>query len=154
MNYKKYLTNAKFASSIRLGVGIIIYASDKLLLERRADCHKWGLIGGGVEVGENVEDAALRECFEETSIKLKKENLEFFNLYSDVNQHRIIQYDDNCFHAIDIIYLYKMLEDNLEIIKSKESLAISFFSFKSLPHDIVPPAIDPIADFIKSEFKL
>jgi len=150
--YKKYLTNAKFASSIRIGVGIIIYCSDKLLLERRSDCLKWGLIGGGVEIGENVKDTALRECFEETSIKLKKEKLEFLNLYSDINQHRIIQYEDNCFHAIDIVYSYQILENNLKIIKSNESIEISFFSIKSLPKDIVPPAKDPINDFIKLKF--
>ena len=154
MIYKKYLTNPNVATSIRVGVGILIYTSDKLLLEKRSDCQKWGLIGGGVEIGENVKDAAIRECFEETSIKLKKENLDFFKLYSDVSQYRIIQYEDNCFHAIDVIYSYRILEKNFQIRKSNESIEISFFSIKSLPKDLVPPAKDPINDFIKSKFQL
>ena len=154
MIYKKYLTNPNLATSIRVGVGILIYTSDKLLLEKRSDCQKWGLIGGGVEIGENVKDTAIRECFEETSIKLKKENLDFFKLYSDVSQYRIIQYADNCFHAIDVIYSYRILEKNFQIRKSNESIEISFFSIQSLPKDIVPPAKDPINDFIKSKFQL
>ena len=73
-------------------------------------------------------------------------------MYSDINQHRIIQYEDNCFHAIDIVYSYQILENNIKIIKSNESIEISFFSIKSLPKDIVPPAKDPINDFIKLKF--
>ena len=154
MTSKKYLTNAKYASSIRLGVGLLIYKSKKLLLEKRKDCKKWGLIGGSVDIGESIEDAAIRECIEETSIKLKKENLKFFGLYSDINQHRIIKYSDNCFHAIDIIYSYQLIENNLSITKSNESIDVDFFSIKSLPENLVPPAKDPINDFIKSRFKL
>ena len=154
MIYKKYLTNPNFASSIRVGVGIIIYFSDKLLLERRADCQKWGLIGGGVEIGENLKDTAVRECFEETSLKIKKDNLELIGLYSDIKQYRVIQYDDSCFHAIDIIYAYQLFEKDLTLKKSRESLDISFFSIKNLPKDLVPPAKDPIEDFIKRKFKL
>ena len=154
MTFKKYLTNPKYASSIRIGVGILIYKSEELLLERRKDCKKWGLIGGGIEIGESIEDTALRECIEETSIELKKENLKFFGLYSDIKQYRIIKYEDNCFHAIDIIYTYELLGNNFTIKKSNESMEISFFSFKSLPKDLVPPAKDPINVFIKTKFKL
>ncbi len=154
MTSKKYLTNAKFASSIRIGVGLLIYKAEKLLLEKRKDCGKWGLIGGGVDIGETVEDTAIRECIEETSIKLEKENLRFFGLYSDIEQRRIIQYRDNCFHAIDIIYTYQIKEKNLNLKKSHESTDIDFFSITSLPKNIVPPAKDPINDFIQARFRL
>jgi len=152
--YKNYLKQIDHATAIRLGVGLLLYFEDKLLLEQRSDCEKWGLVGGGVEIGEIVEDTAVRECFEETSLKLKKEKLEFFGLYSDIKQSRVIQYDDNCFHAIDIIYSYKLLEKDLTLKKSRESLDISFYSIKNLPKDLVPPARDPIEDFIKIKFKL
>ena len=154
LTFKKYLTDPKYATSIRIGVGLLIYNSEKLLLEKRKDCRKWGLIGGGVNIGENVEDTAIRECIEETSIKLKKENLKFFGVYSDIAQHRIIKYEDNCFHAIDIIYSYQLVGSNFSIKKSNESIEISFFSIRSLPKNLVPPAKDPINDFIKSRFDL
>ena len=152
--YKNYLDNIDKANTIRLGVGLLLYFEDNLLLEQRSDCEKWGLIGGGVEIGEIVEDTAIRECFEETSLKIKKENLELIGLYSDIKQHRVIQYDDNCFHAIDIIYSYQLFEKDLTLKKSRESLDISFFSIKNLPKDLVPPAKNPIEDFIKRKFKL
>ena len=102
--YKKYLNKIDSANHIRIGVGLILHKDKKLLFERRVDCNNWGLIGGGVEVGENLETAAIRECLEETSIKLEKENLKYLGIYSDISQFRIIKYSDNCFHAIDVIF--------------------------------------------------
>ena len=131
MIFKRYLTNPKYASSIRIGVGILIYKSEKLLLEKRKDCKKWGLIGGGVEIGESIKDTAIRECIEETSIELKRENLKFFGVYSDIKQHRIIKYEDNCFHAIDIIYTYELLENNFII---KKVMKVWKFLFSHLNH--------------------
>ena len=145
---KNYLNKPELASHIRLGVGIIIYYRNEILLERRTDCKKWGLIGGSIEIGEKVEEAALRESFEETSLLLDINKLYLLGLYSDINDRRIIQYSDNCFHAIDIIYKYK-LEKKEDLKKSKESLELAFFQYNDLPEDLVPPAKSPIKDFIK-----
>ena len=106
--YKKYLNKSKKANHIRLGVGILLYFQEYIILEKRSDCKQWGLIGGGVEVGEDIFEAIIRECFEETSIKLRKEKLELLDIYSDVKQFRIIQYPDSCFHAIDILFTYEI----------------------------------------------
>lgn len=146
--YKQYLNKIDSATHIRVGVGLIIYKGEKLLFEKRVDCNNWGLIGGGVEVGENIEKAAIRECIEETSINLKKENLKYLGIYSDISQFRIIKYPDNCFHAIDVIFSYE-LNTEVYLKKSKESLDLKFFNFNSLPFNIVPPAINPINDFIR-----
>ena len=70
---KKYLNKPGLANNIRLGVGLILHNKERILLEKRVDCGNWGLVGGGVEVDEKIEDAAFRECLEETSIKLNKE---------------------------------------------------------------------------------
>ena len=150
--YKKYLSESKLATHIRLGVGIILHSDRKILLEKRSDCLQWGLIGGSIEIGEEVEETAVRECLEETSLIIKKRDLNFQGIYSDCKQNRIIQYPDSCFHAIDIIYTCKTDESKI-IIKSEESLEISYFEFKSLPLCIVPPAKLPINDFIKKYHK-
>ena len=79
---KKYLKDFKYADHIRIGVGLILYYYDKILLEKRVDCNNWGLTGGQVEVGERLlRMPLLRECFEETSIKLKKEKLKLLGIY-------------------------------------------------------------------------
>ena len=154
MAYKEYLKDVKNATHIRIGVGLLLYCSRKILLEKRSDCKKWGLIGGKVEIGEMIEETALRECHEETSLKLKKEGLVFFGLYSDIKEFRVIKYPDKCFHAIDIIYTYELSINDLDIKKSDESLQISFFSIHDIPNNLVPPAKDPINDFLRSKFKL
>ena len=146
--FKKYLNQRNLANSIRLGVGIVLYTKNKLILENRVDCNNWGLIGGGVEIDEDVENAAIRECFEETTIKLKKSQLKFLGFYSDIQEFRIIKYPDSCFHAIDLIFHYK-IHDDIFIKKSPESNEICFFNVNSLPENIVPPARAPLNDFLK-----
>ena len=59
----------------------------RLLLPRRADCHLWGYHGGAVELDEVVEEAAVRELFEETG--LHAESLELFGVFSGPEMHRL-----------------------------------------------------------------
>lgn len=145
----KYRTDKSSASHIRLGVGLILHSKNKLVLEQRIDCKMWGLIGGAVDIGETVEESVVRECFEETSIEIKKRDLFLVGIYSDINQFRIIHYPDNCFQAIDLIYSCEISEE-CSLRQSNESIDINFFLFDNLPKDIVPCAKDPINDFVKS----
>ena len=150
---KRYLTESCLAEEIRLGVGLIIYKKNKIILEQRSDCNNWGLVGGRVEIGENIKDAAIRECFEETSIKLNYKKLIYFGIYSDIYHQRIIKYPDSCFHAIDIIYTYR-IDGDVTIKKSNESLDIKIFNQHILPENIVAPAQYPINDFIRLNSKI
>lgn len=49
-------------------IAIVQDANSKYLLIKRADIPIWTLPGGGIEEGENPEDAAIREVEEETGI--------------------------------------------------------------------------------------
>lgn len=57
---------------------VAVVNGDKLLLTKYADraLPQWVLIAGFVEIGETIEDAAKREVFEETGIRIK--NLKYF----------------------------------------------------------------------------
>ena len=46
--------------------------------KRRFGAGKWNGYGGKCDVGESIEDSAVREIEEESSVKVKKEDLNFF----------------------------------------------------------------------------
>ncbi len=52
-----------------------------VLINRRNPPYGWAIPGGFIDYGETAESAALREAFEETSLKV--EGLKLFGVYSD-----------------------------------------------------------------------
>lgn len=78
---------------------IFIFNDNKefVLIKRRNEPFKdcWALPGGFIDYGETVENAAVREAFEETSISVKLEKL--VNVYSDPQR-------DSRGHTITIAY--------------------------------------------------
>lgn len=53
----------------RIGVYVVIISDNKILLTRQWD--GYSLIGGGVEKGETLEEAAVREVKEETGLSVE-----------------------------------------------------------------------------------
>jgi len=61
-----------------IGVGILFVRKNRLLLVKRKfnpDAGYWSIPGGHMELGEKVQDAAIREAFEETGFKTKVSKL-------------------------------------------------------------------------------
>jgi 8-oxo-dGTP diphosphatase len=61
-----------------VGVGAIILDGDQILLEKRKNSPgkgKWSVPGGLVDLGENVEDAVVREVKEETGLEVYEPRL-------------------------------------------------------------------------------
>lgn len=78
-------------------VDIIIEINKKIvLIERKNPPLGWALPGGFVDYKESVEDAAIREAREETSLELK--NLKQFKVFSDPDR-------DPRFHTISIVFI-------------------------------------------------
>lgn len=67
-----------------------------VLIERKNPPYGWALPGGFVEYGETLEQAAIREAFEETSLNV--ELLQQFHTYSDPNR-------DPRFHTISTVFI-------------------------------------------------
>jgi len=69
-----------------------------VLIERKNPPHGWAIPGGFVDYGESLEDAAVREAREETSLEV--ELVRQFHTYSDPKR-------DRRFHTITTVYIAK-----------------------------------------------
>ena len=85
--------------NIRLGCSAELFDvnREKVLLTRRADNGQWCLPSGGVEPGESVTEACIRETWEETGLRVRVKRLtsvfsspDRLVIYSDGNQLQII----------------------------------------------------------------
>ncbi len=78
MNYVEYIRNKVGHDTINLvGVNVlIINKNDQVLLQKRGTFpYKWGLVEGITELGESLEETAIRETKEETGLDIKNLNL-------------------------------------------------------------------------------
>ncbi|MGN6331825.1 MAG: NUDIX hydrolase [Motilibacteraceae bacterium] len=83
--------NAPKANSIVPSVtAVVTDEQGRLLLVHKTDNNLWALPGGGVDVGESVSQAAVREVKEETGIDVEVTGL--VGLYTD--PRHVMAYDD------------------------------------------------------------
>jgi ADP-ribose pyrophosphatase YjhB (NUDIX family) len=139
-------TGATGEVHVRLGVGVIIEdARGWILLEKRSDNGMWGPPGGGIEPGESVAQAAMREVREETGLTVEVAGL--LGVYSEPVD-RIVTYADNgdVRHLVDVVVQGVIRSGTLA--RSAESQALAFFPPTRLPSEVTPPARQPLEDFI------
>ena len=60
---------------LSLGVVAFIEREGAILLERRVDSGRWGLVGGAVELNDSLEAALRREVQEETGLTVSRFSL-------------------------------------------------------------------------------
>jgi ADP-ribose pyrophosphatase YjhB (NUDIX family) len=70
---------------------IVVNDQDEILLIRRTDNGNWAVPGGGMDLGESITDAAIRETQEETGITCKITGL--VGIYT--NPRHVILYTSN-----------------------------------------------------------
>ncbi|SED09824.1 NUDIX domain-containing protein [Paenibacillus sp. GP183] len=128
------------------GASVIIFDEEgKVLMLHRADNHSWCFPGGAVELGEKVEEAAMREAYEETGLKVEVEDLELFGVFSGPDLHYIYPHGDEVYN-VDIVYITNKFSGKVKI--NNESRKGSFVHIFDIPKEISPPVI-PIVNELK-----
>lgn len=123
---------------IQTGSAIIIENENKeILLQERTDKNIWGLPGGCQELGEQLEDTAIREAYEETGIKLNKDNLVLINTLSGETRKNSYPNGDIVYNNTSL-YLAKILTSDAKNMKGdSETKRLKFFSLNNLPENIM-----------------
>lgn len=136
---------------LRTGVGVILRdAQGRILLEKRSDNGMWGIPGGGIDPGESVQEAALREIKEETGLTIRI--IKLIGVYSELSQQRIVTYPnkgDVC-HLVDVVVEARALSGTLT--PSPESETLEFFKPQDVPTDLAPPSRAPLQDALNRRY--
>jgi len=118
---------------IRRGGGVI-------LIKRRYPPHGWALPGGFVELGESLEEAAIREGGEETSLEIKL--LRQFHSYSDPSR-------DRRRHTITTVFIAK---GEGELKAADDAAAAEVFTSDSLPSPIAFDHSQILEDYFSNKY--
>ena len=95
-----------------------------VLIKRKNPPYGWAIPGGFVDYGESLEEAAVREAKEETSLEV--EFIRQFHTYSDPDR-------DPRYHTISTVYIGK----GKGILEAKDdALEIGIFNRSNLPETI------------------
>ena len=125
---------------ILVGSNVIIENElDQVFLQKRSS-GTWGLPGGLLEVGETLEQTAIREVFEETGLTI--EELKLIHTFSGQDYHFVLQNKDEIYVVTS---LYKAINYTGELnVSSEETLELSYFNYNSLPYNIEQEYLDYI----------
>lgn len=135
MSLDERVSNIPF---IQTGSAIIIENENKeILLQERTDKNIWGLPGGCQELGEQLEDTAIREAYEETGIKLNKDDLVLIDTLSGETRKNSYPNGDIVYNNT-LLYLAKILTSDAKNMKGdSETKRLKFFSLNNLPENIM-----------------
>lgn len=128
-NMRKMIGNETL---LTVGCGIIIEQNNQILLQHRTDADVWGIPGGVIEMGEQVEDAARRETLEETGLTAGK--LELFGIYSGQEGYASYANGDQVYSIQLIFYTTTVTGELIQV--SDESHAHQYFDKNNLPDNI------------------
>lgn len=120
---------------VDMGAGMVV------MLDRNNDPKGWALPGGFVEQGESVEEAAIRECYEETGLDV--ELIRQFHVYSNPKR-------DPRGTSASVVFLAKPIGGKLR--KDQESKQIESYHMGNLPSEIAFDHREILNDYFLERF--
>lgn len=146
-NYIAWIRGKLGESEIFLNFAAGVIKNDKgeILLQKRGDGRGWGLPGGALELGESCSDAAMREVFEETGLKVNIISL--LGVYSSGKYATVLGNGDRYQPVITAFYCKKI---SGKLTKDgTETLDLKYFSKINLPQLVGLQHEDIISDAFK-----
>lgn len=115
---------------INIGATIIVMNDkNEILLNLRSDTGTWGIIGGGMELGESLEETAARELWEEAGLKAER-----FELLDVMSGRELFFRYPNGDETYTVIALYKAVGvSGVPRVNDGESRRLEYFSANALP---------------------
>ena len=119
-------------NSFSLATFVYIFNKDLnkiLLIKRNKEKREkwgfdWGIVGGKVEIGEYSFEAAIREVYEETKIKLSKDDLQLVGY-----QERPSRIHTPAVH----FFYFAVISEGSKVIINGESDEFGWFNVENLP---------------------
>ncbi|GAX47485.1 NUDIX hydrolase [Pseudolactococcus reticulitermitis] len=118
---------------VLVGANVIIY-NDKheYLLQQRANGN-WGLMGGLMEVGESLEETAIREVYEESGLVIKSlTQLQTFS--GDTFRYQLENQDE--IYVVTTLFLAKQITGEMSYQGNDETLNLKYFTYRDLPETL------------------
>jgi mutator protein MutT len=106
---------------------------------KRTDNNRWGVPGGAMELGENLEETVKREVREEIGVDVK--DLELFGVYS--GQELYYKYPNGAeVYNVSVVYIIRNFNEKV-MVNPDEHSEYKYFVVRNLPEEVSPP-IKPI----------
>ncbi len=133
---------------VKVGVGLYIFNSHhELLLGLRKSKHgrgTWCPPGGHLEYGENNAQAAVRETFEETGMKINPENVKIAGVTNDF-------FPESGKHYITLNLTVCGCEQTPRIMEPEKCAEWRWFNINELPEELFLPVKNFLAEHKLSE---
>lgn len=123
----------------KVAAGALVVRDDTILLNQRdidPGLGRWGLPAGFVDLGERVEDAAVREVKEETGLDVRLDGL--LGIYSDLERNVVL-------------VIYRASISGGELIVGHETRAVGFFPPNALPELAFIQNLTIITDWLREK---
>lgn len=123
---------------IQTGAAVIIRNNkEQILLQERTDRNQWGLPGGCQELGECLEDTAIREAYEETGINLNRDDLILLDTLSGISRKNSYPNGDVVYNNTSL-YLVDINDYDIANLKGdSETKRLQFFFPKDVPENLM-----------------
>lgn len=122
----------------------VVDAQGRLLMQHRADgSNSWGLPGGAMELGESIEQAAVRETLEETGVRVRP--VELLGVYTGP-PHTFANGD--VVHSVVTVLVAEPLSLSEEFDTGRESMSVGWFHLDRLPTNLFEPNRPMLRDLV------